>query len=140
MNNVPGMNFMKSQWSDTMIQHSVYAGVVFLICAHPEVFKCVDKYLTVGIKQFDKGFRLDGNLLLFIHACVVSLLMYFGTVYVFTPFSQLVQGFSKGPIKKPTKKPAQKPKPASKVAPKAVKQVGKAPTASPVASGVGSPL
>ena len=137
--NVPGMNFMKSQWSDTMVQHSVYAAVVFLICAHPEVFKFVDKHLSQLVRTVDKGFRLDGNLLLFIHACVVALLMYFGTVYVFTPFSQLVQGFSKGP--KPAQKPAQKPKPASKVAPKRpVKQVGKAPSPGPTASSIGSPL
>ena len=62
--NVPGMDFMKNQWSDIMVQHSVYAGVVFLICAHPEVCKFVDKNLTNLVRQVDKSFRLDGNLLL----------------------------------------------------------------------------
>ena len=102
--NMP-QNFMKSQWSDIMVQHSVYAGVVFLICAHPEVFKFVDKNLTQVVRMVDKGFKIDGNLLLFIHACVVAALMYFGTVYVFTPFSKMVQGFKSKPG---PKKPAPK--------------------------------
>ena len=102
--NMP-QNFMKSQWSDIMVQHSVYAGVVFLICAHPEVFKFVDKNLTMLVRQVDKGFKMDGNLLLFVHACVVAALMYFGTTFVFTPFTQMVQGFkNKAKAKaKPTK-------------------------------------
>jgi len=124
--NVPGMDFIKNQWSDMMVQHSVYAGVVFLICAHPEVFKFVDKNVTMLVKQVDKSFKLDGNLLLFIHACVVVVLMYVGTTYVFTPFSQMVQGFkNKGKVA-PRKAAPRKAAPR-KAAQKQVKNVGRVP-------------
>ena len=101
--NVPGMDFMKNQWSDIMVQHSVYAGVVFIICAHPEVFNAVDQIITKLVRKLDKGFKMDGNLLLFVHACVVAALMYLGTTYVFTPFTQMVQGYKNKAKAKPTK-------------------------------------
>ena len=84
---------LKNQWSDIMIQHSVYAAVVFLIVSHPETFKFVDNGLKkLGIPSLDK------NVLLLVHAVVFALLMYFGTTMVFDPFvsqvGQIVSGFT----------------------------------------------
>ena len=115
--NVPGMEWMQSQWSNIMVQHSVYAAVVFLIVAHPETFKFVDGLLRkVGVGSTDK------NIQLLIHAVVFALLMYFGTTMVFDPFvsqiGQVVSGFKNKKnnknnknVRKPATKGAKKPVP-----------------------------
>ena len=79
--NVPGMDFMKNQWSDIMVRNSVYGAFVFLIVSHPETFKMVDNGLKkVGVPIANK------NVQLLLHGVVFALLMYFGTTMIFDPF------------------------------------------------------
>ena len=79
-------NFIGLQMKDQMIKNSVFAGVVFIIIAHPQTFKLVDSVIKVHNK----------NLLLLVHAVVVSLIMYFGSLYLFNPFEKvLLEGMSK---------------------------------------------
>ena len=101
-----GLDWMKNQWNDIMVQHSVYAAVVFLIVAHPETFKMVDSGLKkMGVPSLDK------NILLLVHAIVFALLMYFGTTMVFDPFvsqvGQIVSGFTNNKKNKKIKKSTQ---------------------------------
>ena len=109
-----GLDWMKNQWNDIMVQHSVYAAVVFLIVAHPETFKMVDNALKkMGVPSLDK------NVLLLVHAVVFALLMYFGTTMVFDPFvsqiGQVVSGFknkkNNKKVNKNVRKAAKKPVP-----------------------------
>jgi len=75
-------NFIGLQMKDQMIKNSVFAGIVFIIVAHPQTFKLVDSVIKVHNK----------NLLLLVHAVVVSLIMYFGSLYLFNPFEKLIEG------------------------------------------------
>ena len=88
-----GFNWMREQWDDIMVQHSVYAAVVFVILAHPEFFKMVDNGLnSLGVPVPNR------NVQLLIHAVVFALVMYFGTTMVLAPFAgqvgQIVSGFT----------------------------------------------
>lgn len=75
-----GRGFLNDQMHNTMIQHSVFAGVVFIIVAHPKTFAFVDSVLKVK----------DKNMLLLVHAAVVALLMYFGSIYLFEPVQKML--------------------------------------------------
>lgn len=75
-----GRKLMGSKMNDKMVQHSVFAGIVFIIIAHPQTFKIVDSVLKVH----------DKNLLLLVHAIVVALIMYFGGLYIFDPIQKAV--------------------------------------------------
>ena len=75
-----GRGYVNSKMQDKMIQHSVYAGIVFLIIAHPKTFQLVDSVIKVH----------DKNIQLLIHAVVVSLLMYFGSLYIFEPTQHIL--------------------------------------------------
>lgn len=75
-----GRSLMSLKMHDKMIQHSVFAGIVFLIIAHPKTFQFVDSIIKVH----------DKNILLLVHAIVVSLIMYFGSLYVFEPVQQVL--------------------------------------------------
>ena len=68
-----GRGYINVKMHDMMIQHSVFAGIVFLIVAHPKTFQFVDSVIKVH----------DKNALLFVHALVVVVLMYFGSLYIF---------------------------------------------------------
>ncbi len=72
--------FLNDKMHDTMIQHSVFAGVVFIIIAHPKTFALVDSVLKVK----------DKNMLLLVHAVVVALIMYFGSLYLFEPIQKML--------------------------------------------------
>lgn len=72
--------FLNDKMHDTMIQHSVFAGIVFIIVAHPKTFALVDSVLKVK----------DKNMLLFVHAVVVALIMYFGSLYLFEPIQKML--------------------------------------------------
>jgi hypothetical protein len=118
MNNGNGLDWMKNQWNDIMVQHSVYAAVIFLIVAHPETFKMVDNALKkMGAPSLDK------NVLLLVHAVVFALLMYFGTTMVFDPFvsqmGQVVSGFTNKKNKNNKNKNVNKP--AKKAVPQPVR-------------------
>jgi len=71
---------LNSKMNDKMIQHSVFAGIVFLIIAHPLTFKTVDSILKVH----------DKNILLLIHSVVVFIIMYFGSIYIFEPLQKVL--------------------------------------------------
>ena len=80
-----GRSLMSEKMHDKMIQHSVFASIVFLIVAHPKTFQLVDSVIKVHNK----------NILLLVHALVVGLLMYFGSLYVFEPVQKvLLEGFN----------------------------------------------
>ena len=75
-----GRSLMSEKMHDKMIQHSVFAAIVFLIVAHPKTFQLVDSIIKVH----------DKNILLLVHAVVVGLLMYFGSLYVFEPVQKVL--------------------------------------------------
>jgi len=77
-----GRGYVNVKMHDKMVQHAVYAGIVFLIVAHPKTFQLVDSVIKVH----------DKNALLFVHAVVVALLMYFGSLYIFGPATQKLFG------------------------------------------------
>jgi len=79
-----GRSLMSEKMHDKMIQHSVFAAIVFLIVAHPLTFKTVDSILKVH----------DKNISLIIHSVVVIIIMYFGSIYIFEPLQKvLLEGF-----------------------------------------------
>ena len=53
-----GRGYVNLKLHDKMVQHSIYAGIVFLIVAHPKTFQLVDSVIKVH----------DKNALLFVHA------------------------------------------------------------------------
>lgn len=75
-----GRSLIGEKMHDKMIQHSVFAAIVFLVVAHPKTFQLVDSVIKVH----------DKNILLLVHALVVGLLMYFGSLYVFEPVQQVL--------------------------------------------------
>ena len=75
-----GRNLLSEKMHDKMLQHSVFAGIVFLIIAHPKTFQFVDNIIKVH----------DKNILLLVHAVVVSLIMYFGSLYIFNPLQKVL--------------------------------------------------
>jgi hypothetical protein len=78
-----GRGLINEKMHNNMIQHSVFAAVVFLIVAHPKTFQFVDSIIKVH----------DKNILLLVHSLVVGLLMYFGSLYVFEPVQKaLLEG------------------------------------------------
>lgn len=79
-----GRGYLNQKVHNTMIQHSVFAAIVFLIVAHPKTFQLVDSVVKVQ----------DKNVLLLIHAVVFGLIMYFGSIYIFEPVQRvLLEGF-----------------------------------------------
>ena len=77
-----GRGYLNRKMHNTMIQHSVFAAIVFLIVAHPKTFQLVDSVLSIR----------DKNILLFVHAVVVGLIMYFGSIYLFAPIQSVLLG------------------------------------------------
>jgi hypothetical protein len=77
-----GRGFLNQKMHNTMIQHSVFAAIVFLIVAHPKTFQLVDSVVKVH----------DKNALLLIHAVVAGLIMYFGSIYLFEPVQRVLLG------------------------------------------------
>ena len=98
-----GRTVIGQQMNNNMIQSSVFAGIVFIIIAHPQTFKLVDSVIKVHNK----------NILLLVHAVVVSLIMYFGSLYLFIPAQKvLLEGVQNkstwGDMKKTTGEVAKK--------------------------------
>ena len=77
-----GRGYLNRKMHNTMIQHSVFAAIVFLIVAHPKTFQLVDSVVKVQ----------DKNVLLLIHAVVAGLIMYFGSLYLFEPIQRVLLG------------------------------------------------
>jgi len=81
-----GRGLLNQKMHNTMIQHSVFAAIVFLIVAHPKTFQLVDSVVKVQ----------DKNVLLLIHAVVAGLIMYFGSLYLFEPVQRVLLGGGEG--------------------------------------------
>ena len=75
-----GRQYINEKLHDTMIQHSVFAAIVFLIISHPATFKLVDNIIEIKNK----------NILLLVRAAVVGLIMYFGSIYLFVPLQNVI--------------------------------------------------
>ena len=83
---IPGVKLFESGMHDALFQHSVFGAIVFLIVSNTGVYKFVkDTIFSIS------GFRADGNTLQFIHAVVFAVIMYFGSMYIFTPL--LTEGY-----------------------------------------------
>ena len=81
-----GAGFVRSELQNVMVQNAVFAAFTFLIVAHPSTFQFVDSVLNVKNK----------NMLLFVHASVVALIMYFGSMFLFGPALNLLVGSGNG--------------------------------------------
>ena len=79
---IPGVKWFESEMHDSLFQHSVFAAIVFLIISHTDVYKFVGGIISVQNK----------NLLMLLHAVIFAVIMYFGSMYLFTPL--LVEGAS----------------------------------------------
>ena len=75
-----GRQYINEKLHDTMIQHSVFAAIVFLIIAHKSTFRFVDSIINVK----------NQNIQLLVHAVVVGLIMYFGSIYLFVPIQSVL--------------------------------------------------
>ena len=75
-----GRQYINEKLHNTMIQHSVFAAIVFLIIAHMITFRFVDSIINVKSQ----------NIQLLVHAVVVGLIMYFGSIYLFVPLQNVL--------------------------------------------------
>ena len=74
-------SWVSSKWQNRMVQLSVYAGVLFWVVAHPEVFSFMKKFLPQGFSNVNQ---------LVIHSVFFAVLMYVGTTMFMDPvLSQL---------------------------------------------------
>ena len=69
----------KSQWSNRVVQLSLYAAVMFYIVANPEVFKFMMQFLPKDITR---------NNQLLVHAVLFAVLVYVGSMYLFDPLAK----------------------------------------------------
>ena len=76
--------FIRDKLHDTMVRNSVFAAIVFLIVGHPATFGFVDNIIKVK----------NPDMLVLVHAIIFAFIMYFGSVYIFTPIHDalLVEG------------------------------------------------
>ena len=81
---IPGVKWFESEMHDSLFQHSVFGAIVFLIVSHTDVYKFVGGLLRVTNK----------NVLMLVHAVVFAVIMYFGSMYIFSPL--LVEGKNNG--------------------------------------------
>ncbi len=77
---IPGVKWFETEMHDSLFQHSVFGAIVFLIVSHTDVYKFVGSLIHVTNK----------NVLMLIHAVVFAVIMYFGSMYIFSPL--LVEG------------------------------------------------
>ena len=75
-----GVKWFETEMHDTLFQHSVFGAIVFLIVSNTGVYAFVREII------FDiTGMKLDGNTLQLFHAMVFAVIMYFGSMYLFSP-------------------------------------------------------
>ena len=67
---------MKSQWSNRVVQLSVFAAVMFYIVANPSVFKFMEQFLPSQITKMNQ---------LLVHTVLFAVLVFVGTKYLFDP-------------------------------------------------------
>ena len=72
-------SFVEQQWSQRMVQVSVYAGVVFYILSTYELIGFVEKQLaSFGLRVGTDGARA-------LHAVIFALFMYYGSRFILDP-------------------------------------------------------
>ena len=76
--------FLKSEFSNRLVQVSLFAGIVYYITAYPIVFEKARKYFPIKFKK-------THHLLIF-HTFVFAVLMYLLTYFVFDPIVRVVEG------------------------------------------------
>ena len=76
--------FLKGEFSNRLVQVSLFAGIVYYITAYPVVFEKARKYFPIKFKK-------THHLLIF-HTFVFAVLMYLLTYFVFDPIVRVVEG------------------------------------------------
>ena len=76
--------FLKSEWSNRLVQVSLFSAIVYYITAYSIVFEKATKYFPVKFKN-------THHILLF-HTFVFAVLMYVLTYFVFDPLVKVVEG------------------------------------------------
>jgi hypothetical protein len=76
--------FLKGEFSNRLVQVSLFAGIVYYITAYPVVFEKARKYFPVKFKK-------THHLLIF-HTFIFAVLMYLLTYFVFDPIVRVVEG------------------------------------------------
>lgn len=76
--------FLKNEFSNRLVQVSLFAGIVYYITAYPIVFESARKYFPIKFKK-------THHLLIF-HTFVFAVLMYILTYFVFDPIVRVVEG------------------------------------------------
>ena len=82
--------FLKGEFSNRLVQVSLFAGIVYYITAYPVVFESARKYFPIKFKK-------THHLLIF-HTFVFAVLMYLLTYFVFDPIVRVVEG-AEGAVK-----------------------------------------
>lgn len=80
--------FLKNEFSNRLVQVSLFAGIVYYITAYPVVFESARKYFPIKFKK-------THHLLIF-HTFVFMVLMYILTYFVFDPIVRVVEGNTNG--------------------------------------------
>ena len=74
------------QWSQRLVQVSVYAGVVFYVLSTTELIGWVEKQLiSLGLRVGKDGTRL-------LHAVIFAIFMYYGSRLILDPVVSRLQG------------------------------------------------
>lgn len=79
-------SLLLKEWSQRMVQVSVYAGVVFYVLSTYELIGFVEKQLvSLGLKIGKDGTRL-------VHAVIFAVFMYYGSRLILDPVVSRVEG------------------------------------------------
>ena len=76
--------FLKGEFSNRLVQVSLFSAIVYYITAYPVVFESARKYFPIKFKK-------THHLLIF-HTFVFMVLMYLLTYFVFDPIVRVVEG------------------------------------------------
>tara|TARA_B100000963_G_scaffold128997_1_gene112541 strand:- start:1247 stop:1645 length:399 start_codon:yes stop_codon:yes gene_type:complete len=101
--------FVEAQWTQRLVQVSVYGGLMFYLLSMTDLIKMVDKNLSalLRIKLGTEGTRA-------LHAVVFAVFLYYGTRFIFDPLLKRMGGVMEGMNnKRPAKRVAAK-RPAAK--------------------------
>lgn len=96
--------FVEAQWTQRLVQVSVYGGLMFYLLSMTDLIKVVDKNLSalLRIKLGTEGTRA-------LHAVVFAVFMYYGTRFIFDPLLKRMGGVMEGMNnKRPAKRAAAK--------------------------------
>ena len=117
--------YVEGQWTQRLVQISVYAGLMFYLLSTGSLISHVEKSITglVGLKLGTEGTRA-------VHAVIFAAAMYLGTRFILDPLIQSIKGGVVNGVeglknKGATKKVAQK---APQKAPKRAPQKARSPT------------